>query len=437
MVCEGGSTWCQVVSWLIAHSHDVELAGYPVARMVETIFGSGNTVVRFVTENFKEIISFSVGAFGIWKWWVYREKILHERLRAFIADSDARLGPTYRDVVRVVGRPDKRTKLRQPAFARELSCVLKRNHWEPVLKMDGGTHFVERQLTNAIRSIDNRMEIAEKSLNSLRQQRAAAETINAAIAASRAARTRDRNKAKQLDQVALDAYRRVLQLPSHARDVLAKEGEALHLLRLGHFEQAKEAYRQLEVLSNDMSDERQRAFTISRALRAIALILQGETLGGRNSAYNLVTYSSPGSAISIRRPFQPLHGWDAIEHADIAYAGAFLSNRLNYVKFEAGHLSIARESYQLVVDSNSSAIARMSSAKRRLRQTGLDGLERVELALAAHRYDKEFLFQPAAGKPTTSDDRGTLPLPHTAGVDDHEDNGSQDANQPSQPVGNT
>lgn len=397
MACEGGSAWCQFFSWLIEHSHDVELAGYPVARLLETIFGSGNAVVGFATENFKEILSFSVGAFGIWKWWVYRESILHERLTAFITESDARLAPTYRDVVRVVSRPDRRTKLRQPAYAYELARVLKRNRWEPVLRMDGGTHFVERQLTNAIRSIDSRMEIAEKSLNSLRQQRAAAETINAAIAASRAARARDQVKAKKLDQEALDAYRRVLQLPSHKSDVLAREGEAFHLLRLGHFDQAAQKYRQLEVLANDIADMRQRAFTLSRAMLARALMMQAAAPGGRMAAYDLVTYRNSNSAIALRMPFQPLHGWDAIEHAEIAYAGAFLSNRLNFVIIEADHLSIAREHYQRVVDANSTAAARLSNAGRQLRRAGQDGIARITRAEQDRQYDRAALFQQPVG----------------------------------------
>ena len=397
MVCEGGSAWCQFFSWLIEHSHDVELAGYPVARLLETIFGSGNAVVGFATENFKEILSFSVGAFGIWKWWVYREAILHQRLSAFITESDARLAPTYRDVVRVVSRPDRRTKLRQPAYAYELARILKRNRWEPVLRMDGGTHFVERQLTNAIRSIDSRMEIAEKSLNSLRQQRAAAETINAAIAASRAARARDQVKANKLDQEALDAYRRVLQLPSHKIDVLAREGEALHLLRLGQFASAAEKYRQLEVLANDITDERQRAFTLSRTKVAQALILQAESPGGSWTAYELVTCHNLNSSISVRMPFQPLHGWDAIEHAEIAYAGAFLAHKLKFVIIEAEHRAIAREHYQRVVDANSTTAARLSNAGRQLRRAGLAGIARITRAENDREYDMATLFQQTVG----------------------------------------
>lgn len=222
-----------------------------------------------------------------------------------------------------------------------------------------------------MRSIDNRIEIAQKSLESLRQQRAAADTISAAITASRAARTRDANHAKQLDQEALNSYRSVLQLPCHKRDVVAKEGEAFHLLRLGHFKQAAIAYRRLEHFANDLVDEKQRTFTKSRALRARALILQAETLGGRTAAYDLVTYTLNNTAVSIREPYQPMRGWDAIEHADIAYAGALFSSRLRRNIVEAGHLSIARENYQRVLDANSSTFARFSNARRQLRKAAL------------------------------------------------------------------
>lgn len=391
----GGGAWCQVFSWLIENSHNVELAGYPLAKLLETAFGSGNKLIQFVTDNFKEIVGFSIGAFGIWKWWVYREAILHERLREFITESDARLGTTYQDVVRLISRPDKRTNLRMPAYASELTRVLKRNQWEPVINIDGGTHLVERQLTNAVRTIDNRIEVAQKSLTSLRQQRAAADTIVAAIAASRAARARDPAKAKTLDQEALDAYRRVLQLPGHHKDVVAKEGEALHLLRLGHVNEAKIAFVDLETLANRLTDDRQRAFTKSRAMRSRALILQAEAPSGTQLGWTLLTSANaPIGAMALRAPFQPTRDWDAIEDGDICYAAAFLASNLPYQNKEKHHLSKALECYQRVLDTNSAVSARFSSAKRQLRRAARAGIARVRRAMDNKDYDRGFLFQP-------------------------------------------
>lgn len=390
----GGGLLCEIAGWLQHHGEEVKEAAKPVAVFFNIQLAPLSPIFAWIGHNIEWVIALASLSFGIWRWWVYREAILHERLRAFITDSDARLDPTYRDVVRVLSRPDRRTKLRQPAYAGELASVLKRNSWEPVLRMEGGTHFVERQLTSAIRSIDNRIEIAQSSLTSLRQQRAAAETITAAIAASRAARTRDPIRAKRLDRDALDAYRRVLQLPGHQKDVVAKEGEAFHLLRLGHLAEAAQAYVELEALAEELKNTRQRVFAKSRALRARALILQAKSQRPALAAYYLVSLNLENTAYTIRSAYRPMNDWDAIEDAEIAYAGAFLSYKNGFGPMEARHLDEAEASYQRVRDANNSTIARLSSAKRQLRKAAVEGIERVASAKMDHEYDLAFLFQP-------------------------------------------
>ena len=399
MVCGADSIFCVIIKWLFEH----EFIAKEVVERLHPYLTDAHPFVFWLyeklRENFSTLVALASFSFGAWKWWTYREAILYKRLEQYINESDLRLPPSYQEVVRIIARPDRRTNLRQPAFAIELHGVLERNNWPLASIFGRQASAINPELQKIKNGIDKRITTAETALSSLRQQRAAADTISGAIAAACAAKARDPKTARYYDDEALLRYQSALAMPGHHRDVIAAEGKAFHLLRTGQLDYGLVAFQDLERFATDIIDDQQKAITISRSKRYQAIILQAQAPGGAQRAFGLLNPTIDGTALKLREPFVPLlRDWDLIEQGDLHYVTAYVAKRLNFPVVEPAQIELSIANYQRVLDSLPKRPLLISS-KRRLQTAARAGLERVENVSRRANYDLKWLFQP---EPTTS-----------------------------------
>ena len=344
-----------------------------------------------------KVIALLTSTYAAWQGWCHREAVLHKRLDEYINESDERLARSRADVVALISRPDRRTNLKAPAYALELKHILQRQNWEPALHSGRASTAMTGELQKTTERITKRTDCAERALTSLRQQQATADTIKAALSAGKALQSRVPAIVEKHNQEALAWFEQVLSVSGHQRDLIALEGKALQLLRLGQREGALAAFQNVEAIANDHPDPKRRALIISRAKRFQAQIRQVQSLnGGSLAAWGLLVANNP-SAVSLLKPHSSsFRDWDLIEHAEIHYVTAFVANRLNFGVQEPEYLSAANSCYDRVIAGVPKRRLLMSSAQRRQHSAAREGLDRVQrVQAAAGDYDLPWLFQPA------------------------------------------
>jgi hypothetical protein len=194
-----------------------------------------------------------------------------------------------------------------------------------------------------------------------------------------------------------------LQIPGHHSDLTAKELEAHQLRKLGHLDDALEAYQVLEETASTIEDQRAQTIIIARAKRYQAEIIQGRSaalnedgtqrLRRCDTAFNLVSSSIGNSALDIRRRFAPYQGWDLLEEGDINYLVALISNVADFRNREADHLRNARTAYQrIIAESPRRRGAWRPDKTLRLRKAAEEGLARV-LRAENKEYDSAWLIR--------------------------------------------
>jgi hypothetical protein len=89
--CGAQDPVCQLTTWLsendLAASWLVDLIG-KVGDNANGIAGAFSLFVRAYGQSIVGVIGL---AFGFWRWWRYREHILHKRLAEYLRESDTRL----------------------------------------------------------------------------------------------------------------------------------------------------------------------------------------------------------------------------------------------------------------------------------------------------------------------------------------------------------
>jgi hypothetical protein len=234
MDCGGDDLFCQAMTW-IEHNEFIASA------MTELVSGLGTkasgiigAVAVFIEHNAQGIFGAAGLAFGIWRWWRYREQILHKRLAEYLRDSDARLRDGQRYVLDALERPGPGQSFRLPLFASEqLRSVLRERNWDKSATAVQVASSAEWQLSQALATIGRQLKTADENLTSLRQQFATAHILRGAIASSMA--KRNSSIAAERNNFALAEFREVLRTPGHEHSLIAKELEAHQLRKLGDF----------------------------------------------------------------------------------------------------------------------------------------------------------------------------------------------------------
>jgi hypothetical protein len=389
MDCGGDDLICQAMTWLEHNEFVASTMAELVSHLGTQVSGIIGLVAAFIEHNAQAIFGAAGLAFGIWRWWRYREQILHKRLAEYLHESDSRLKDGQRYVLDALQRPGPGQTFRLPLFASEqLRSVLRERNWDKSATALQVASSAEWQLSQALETIQRQMISAEDAITSLRQQYATAHVLRGAIASSMA--KRNPSEAGQKNSFALTEFRTVLQTPGHEADLIAKELEAHQLRKLGQLQHSLETYEQLEVLSSRIEDERAQTILIARAKRYQGEILQARStqlgLDGTtklrrcDTAFNLVSSSIRDSALDIRKRFAPFQGWDLLEEGDMNYLAALISNVADFRNKEASHLSDAKTAYQRVVVELPRRRAWRGDRTSKLRRAAEAGLERVSSA---------------------------------------------------------
>jgi len=375
--------------------------------------------VEFLIEHSPKIFGVAGFSFGVWRWWYYRESVLHKRLQEYLAEQETRLRQARSYVLEAMLRPGPKRRFAEPLFAvRPLRALLRRRGWRllfGVRKIEVGADGLLRR---ALRKIGRQLETAENVVSSLYDQRASAFILRGAIASARAGNARSAEQSAQFDRNALDDFRFALQIPGK-HQVEAKEYEAHQLRRLGNLGETEAAYKELEAMAIRMLDGQSGAIIRARALRWLASITQARAVedfrkGLKPSARSplanrLMTGQRHASgdadnsakidkrgALPLRAPYvRQFQNWDAIEQADMHYLSAFIYHQLGWNRQQGKQLELAETFYKAVTNHTPSSKWLIGGAAKRLHDAARAGLERVRAAQHQSEYDTNWLLPPS------------------------------------------
>jgi hypothetical protein len=354
-----------------------------------------------VVGNLQAIIGLAGFSFGLWKWWYFRERVLHKRLKEYLQHQDERLLHARSYVLEALYRPGAIRRFAEPLFTvRPLRRVLRRKGWSSLLLLARLETGADHLLNKALRRLESRLEAAEGQMAALRRQQASAHFLKGAIASARA----DAGGANspKLDYRSLDAFRAALQVPGHDADLELMEYEAHQLRKLGYLNEAEQRYRLLEERAPSIAEPQERDLFLARVKRWQAVIVQAQTIlrsqideGGRGSgiADGLVRLGDE-SSISLRRRYAPFQGWDGLEQGDLHYFSAFVCSNLGFKVRASLQLGLAETEYRRVLNNFYGAKWRISLSSRRLHRAAKAGVLRVHEARVHGAYDEKWLLPP-------------------------------------------
>jgi hypothetical protein len=383
---------CQLFDWFSSNGFVLRET---FVRLDALWNAAGGQITHFLSEHGEKIVAALSFSFGVWRWWIYRERVLHKRLEEYIRESDARLGPTTSRMMDAILRPGRGLAVAQPAFALELNDVLETHDWRSFFGISPVGRQAERQLRRAIVGIRKRERTVADAARSLQRQRAEAHMLKGAIEVSKARRMSDQRKAGQYDGAALREFQRTLQIETHRRDAEAKECEAFQFLRLGQRDHAEAAYKQVEDFAADLVDTRQRDLMVARAKRYRAQIMQAKATRGAMGALMLIGGANSNNwsttSLGLRARYAPYLSWDAIEQAEAHYVTAWIAFRLDAGVREATQLDLSEALYKEILVKLPKRLFWLRRGTRILRAEAAAGLDRAKLARSVRKYDEKWL----------------------------------------------
>lgn len=411
MECGSQETLCHVLTWLTEN----ELAARKLNDLLIKL-GHGATggfaVAIDISKNYGQTIIGLLGfTFGVWRWWLYHERVLHKRLDEYIGARDARLRDIRDKALGAIQRPAPGQTLVAPSFVNsDLKAVLCENRWDNNAVAPTVLMSADWQLGKAITSIADKLKIAEREAVSLRQELCTAYSLRGAVASARS------GGEAHLD--ALTHFRSALSLPGHANDIQIKELEAHQLRKLGHFDAAKEAYELVIELARNLPSERDRDIVVARAKRYLAEIEESPwTAYVRMNADLEGGQHAPGPIALLDR-WQPLSSWELIEKGDMHFLTAFLASLYKWPNPEREHLQLAEAAYEAALLNVRNRRWEIGKSTSRLRKRIRDGRQRVAKARTEKCYDRAWLprWSDQAQKPAAevSGTGGNQPVAETA-----------------------
>lgn len=346
----------------------------------------GFAVAIDVFKNYGQTIIGLLGfTFGVWRWWLYHERVLHKRLDSYIKARDSRLRDVREKVLGAIQRPAPGQALVAPSFVNsDLKAVLRESRWDNSAVAPSVLASAEWQLAKAITSISNKLQTAEGEAVSLRQELCTAYSLRGAVASARS------GAEAHLD--ALSHFRTALSLPGHANDIQIKELEAHQLRKLGHFDAAQEAYEVVIELARNLPSERDRDIVVARAKRYLAELEESSWTAYVRLCAELEGGQHAPGPIALLDRCQPLSAWESIEKGDMHYLAAFLSNlQHNWHRAERENLDKAEAAYEAALHKISKTRWEIGKSTSRLRKCIRDGRRRVVEARTLKRYDRAWL----------------------------------------------
>jgi tetratricopeptide (TPR) repeat protein len=394
MECGSQETLCQALAWLTENELAARKFNDLIVKLGQDATG-GFAVAIDVVKNYGQTIIGLLGfSFGVWRWWLYHERVLHKRLEQYITDSDQRLQPAQEDLLEIIQRPGPSQVYSVPMFAdADLASVLRERRWDTSVHSLSVARNADWQLSSAIDRIKRRLEAATSATTSLQKQLAAANTLRGAIASSL-------YDTPSKAELALACFRNALRMPHHRMSIFAKELEAHQLRRIGDYKRAANAYQELLKLTSILDAPQQSAIN-ARAKRYFAEIVQAQKIteffsGGTQTPASvrakdlmLADEGEPG-ALVIKSNFPAYQGWELLESAEMTYFSSFVCALLGASTQADDHLQNAVDGYDNVVRSLDSQGASHRRAHKKLLAQAQQGLKRAQRA-ASGDYDITWL----------------------------------------------
>jgi len=384
MQCGAEDFACLLAAWLKENDYLVTVMTKWLGDAGSQSAGALGVLSVILKLHGEKFIALAGLSFGLYKWWVYREKILHERLKEYLSQDKRTLGFGLAKTLGSLSFPGKHPVGKFSLYADSgLKSVLRERRWHQKATLLAVETSAQLQLARAINDIQERLKTSELNLSALRNQLATAQIVHGAIYSAKARRAEVTGS--PLAHTALSFYRQALTIPEHENSVIAKELEAHELRRLGEFKNAREAYEALEASAPTSNDYRSQRLLIARAKRYQALMIQAECSllsadGERNFQASRLAHqkllADPDSVIAMRANFAPYQDFDLIEQGDLHYAVAFVAHHNGYVLVESRQINQAESCYQGLA-ALSPSTWRDRKRARQLQSLAKDGLARV------------------------------------------------------------
>lgn len=378
MECGPQDLFCQLAGWLSENDLVAPWLVEVIGRFSGHADGIAGAVSQFIRDYGQSIVGLIGVTFGFWRWWRYREHILHKRLAEYLAERDRRLADGTRGIIELIQRPAPGQRFKDPIFIdADLQVVLRERNWDKPVYALGVAKSSDVSLSRAIESLKLRLETAGKDLASIRQQLASAYAIRGTIAASMARR----HQSEEMHSRALSYFRSALALPGHEADFTLRELEAHQLRKLG-LASAAQAYANLYSLSEALQPPRARAIASARAKRYLSETMRPSApmAASQMMRANEDGQSHYPGALELIKGHEPFDGWERLEKADMHYYTALGAQELGFVVIAATQLDQAETEYSRV----SIELGRRRWARprkfRKLRQHAEEGVRRVTAA---------------------------------------------------------
>lgn len=384
MECGSQETICHVLTWVTENELVARKINDALIKFGQDTTGTTALFVAFLQKHGSTLIGLLGFTFGVWRWWLYHERVLHKRLDEYIGARDARLRDVRDKALNAIQRPAPGQTLVAPSFVNgDLKAVLRESRWDNGAFAPAVLLSADWQLGKAITSITNRLSIAEREAVSLRQELCTAHSLRGAVAAARS------GGEAHLD--ALSHFRNALSLPGHSHDIKIKELEAHQLRKLGHFDAAEEAYDLVIELARNQPSERDRDIVVARAKRYLAEIEARPFNAFLRMRAGLEGNQYAPGPIPLLDRCQPLSSWEWVEKGDMNYFTALLARELNFHIVERQNLDDADAAYEAALRAIRKKRWEIGKSTSRLRKRIREGRQRVTEARTQKRYDRAWL----------------------------------------------
>ncbi len=410
MECDGSEYLCILFFALVENGYVTEVTAKWIMSAIGADEGFLGQVVSFVGNHADKLIAAAIGSFGAYKWYINRERILHERLEQYLVTDDRRFRDANAALLASIQRPGPKTKFDGPVFPpRELRRVLRERRWNFGTSGVFVADSANVDLRTARRIIADRIEIAEKALQAHKEQLAATHLVQAAVASAHSASLHDRSKGRRMDGFALTQIRSALAVPDFFGRLEALELEGHQLRRMGEYGQADEAYKRFELAAQKLRGGRESDLLVARSKRHQAEMAQIEklranradnTVGrGAHRANALLRLSDTNlnvgkSALDLREPYGPFHGWDLLEQAELHYLSALVAHFISADAIADEQLGLASSAYEVVILELPTSKVIVRDYENRLRANAELGLDRVKKTVERQEYDTDWLLPP-------------------------------------------
>jgi len=385
MDCGAQDALCELTNWLSQNDLLAPWLVELVGRFGIHAHGIAGRIAELVRDYGQTIVGLFGVTFGFWRWWRYREHILHKRLEEYLRESDERLTRGTADLIELIQRPAPGQQFNDPLFIdSDLRVVLRERNWDKPAYALGVAASADTSLALAIDAINRRLATAQSMVMSLRQQLFSAYAIRGAVAASRT-----RSGTGQANLQALSYFQSALAVPGHESDLTLREMMAHQLRKLG-FAAARRSYAQLIDLGRQGPD-RKHAIATARGIRYLSELLLGEAPGHALRLMRGTTSAGYSGALELIASCEPLDFWERIEKAHMHYYTAVVARRLGFVVIEANQLSEASTECERVIAELSRRHSLRPRRYRTLRKLALQTRDRIEEARQRQVYDLNWL----------------------------------------------